>query len=384
MKLIFPRFWCLLAAAVPAAAGLTVHEWGTFTTVSGSDGRLLPGLEVEEENLPNFVHGFPGFSPYNKAWNRPVRGVTVKMETPVIYFYSHEPATARVEVAFTAGSISQWYPERVAGETMPPPPASGENAAPVDFSQGYRGGATWRVDILARDAAVPVSAPPAAETPQWPRARVAGANRVRGPKGEVEGFIFYRGLGHFEPPLRLSCDEAGGLRLENAGPDRIPFVFVLDRRSGGTDGRVPWQGALEPGAKQQIALASDDRSVPAQAVRQAAFPAALEAAGLTPDEARALLRTWRESYFERPGLRVFWIVPRAFTDRVLPMKITPQPDKVERVLVGRSEVLTPAFEAELMREFPVDGGRRWVTDRFFRVYAERARQLGVATPPVKF
>ena len=26
----------------------TLHEWGTFTSVSGSDGVLLPGLEREE------------------------------------------------------------------------------------------------------------------------------------------------------------------------------------------------------------------------------------------------------------------------------------------------------------------------------------------------
>src|SRR5207237_6922013 len=58
-----------------AAADFVVHEWGTFTSVSASDGRMLPGLEVEDESLPAFVESFPGYAPRNKAWDRPVAGV---------------------------------------------------------------------------------------------------------------------------------------------------------------------------------------------------------------------------------------------------------------------------------------------------------------------
>ena len=53
----------------PASAGdYRVHEWGTFTTVGGSDGGLLPGLEVEEEPLPGFVLSLAGFAPADKRW----------------------------------------------------------------------------------------------------------------------------------------------------------------------------------------------------------------------------------------------------------------------------------------------------------------------------
>jgi hypothetical protein len=86
---------------------LVVHEWGTFTSVAGSDGTMLAGLEVEEETLPRFVHAIGAFGPRVKGIERPVRGVTVKMETPVLYFYSNEPLTVRVDVGFNGGSISQ-------------------------------------------------------------------------------------------------------------------------------------------------------------------------------------------------------------------------------------------------------------------------------------
>lgn len=378
-----PRCFLFLVAVPAAAASFSVHEWGTFTTVNGSDGRQLPGLEVEEETLPNFVHSIAGFAPANKGWARPVRGVTVKMETPVVYFYADQPCRVRLEVGFNGGSISQWYPNRVAGEVMPPRPAGLIGAVPVDFSAGYRGSATWEIDVLAPGAADPITTPRKWETPQWPRARVSGANRVRGPAGEVEGFVFYRGLGHFEPPLRVSCDETGRMRLENTGPDRIPFALVYDRRPGLPAGVILWHGALEPGQRhtELVPLLPTLRDEPATSIREGVFPAALIAAGLTPAEAKAMLDTWHESYFERSGLRVFWVVPRAFTDQVLPMSITPRPANVERVLVGRSEILIPEFEAGLMRGFAEDGGRTWAGDRFFRAYAARARQLGVALPP---
>jgi hypothetical protein len=53
-----------------------------------------------------------------------------------------------------------------------------------------------------------------------------------------------------------------------------------------------------------------------------------------------MVETWHDSWFEE-GTRVFYIYPRAGVDVVLPLKITPAPDAVERVFVGRVEVLSP-------------------------------------------
>src|SRR6478735_876596 len=95
----------MMLLSATAASAYTLHEWGTFTTVAGSDGVLLAGLEREEASLPlfsyshfglengNFPQGFDdltrrhGSTPifaFSKGLKRPVRGVTVKMETPVI------------------------------------------------------------------------------------------------------------------------------------------------------------------------------------------------------------------------------------------------------------------------------------------------------------
>ena len=77
--------------------------------------------------------------------------------------------------------------------------------------------------------------------------------------------------------------------------------------------------------------------------------AALVKAGLYPDEASAMLRTWELSYFKSPGLRFFYIVPRAWVDKTLPLTITGAPVDVTRVMVGRIELISDEQKATLAR-----------------------------------
>ena len=61
--------------------------------------------------------------------------------------------------------------------------------------------------------------------------------------------------------------------------------------------------------------------------------------GLFADEAAAMLDTWRLSYFESEGLRVFFLLPQQWTDARLPLSIS-IPSTVTRVMVGRVELVT--------------------------------------------
>ena len=63
--------------------------------------------------------------------------------------------------------------------------------------------------------------------------------------------------------------------------------------------------------------------------------------GLYPDEARAMIETWRQSWFEE-GSRLFYIVPGDFLNAILPLTINPVPAQTVRVFVGRLELVTPA------------------------------------------
>ncbi len=147
----------VVAGALHASA-YELHEWGTFTTVAGSDGVLLTGLEREEEALPAYVRHHPGFmnhlpfvaGNYFKRMPVPVRNVKVKMETPVIYFHSDRAFSAKVAVGFEGGTISQWYPERSGGERLEDyfrhrP----EDQQWIDFSRAYQGSIEWEIDVLS-------------------------------------------------------------------------------------------------------------------------------------------------------------------------------------------------------------------------------------------
>jgi hypothetical protein len=181
-------FLLLAAFSLPASAAApeyALHEWGTFTTVSGSDGGLLPGLQREEEGLPSFVESHAGMDnlghlptqsdgriELGKGWIRPLKNVTVKMETPVIYFYTPEPFQAKVSVGFHGGSISQWYPSRSGGETMLPWEPD-KPKPPLDFAQKYEGSIEWDVAVTPPTESDSATIFRGGETPNWLPAKTA-------------------------------------------------------------------------------------------------------------------------------------------------------------------------------------------------------------------
>ena len=66
--------------------------------------------------------------------------------------------------------------------------------------------------------------------------------------------------------------------------------------------------------------------------------------GLYAKEARAMVNTWRTSYFRTDGLRVLFVLPQSWTDQYIPLRINPQPEAIVRVMVGRIELLTQERE----------------------------------------
>ncbi len=77
---------------------------------------------------------------------------------------------------------------------------------------------------------------------------------------------------------------------------------------------------------------------------------ALVSEGLFEREAAAMVATWRDSWFEETGVRVLYTLPRAWSDRTLPLTIEPKPRDVVRVMVGRAEVITPAMEWAFLKQ----------------------------------
>jgi hypothetical protein len=70
--------------------------------------------------------------------------------------------------------------------------------------------------------------------------------------------------------------------------------------------------------------------------------------GLYSKEARAMVDTWADSWFTE-GARVLYIVPRTTVDSLLPLTISPAPAELQRVFVGRVEVLSSGTKDTLKR-----------------------------------
>jgi len=296
-------------AAGRPAPRFTVHEWGTFTAVAALNGRPLVWRPLASpQDLPGFVYSMRSDAE-GRFRNKSATAALARLETPVLYFHADEPLTASVSVRFPAGLLTEWYPQARAGGS--------------DLH--------WpRVEVRPGEAAAyPAEAPPS-HYYQARRAQAAPLT-VRGERGaEREGFLFYRGLGMVELPLRVASVD-GRFRVQplaNAPAEVIVFENV--------GGQVAW-------SRERV----DDRQVwldhpPARDVQelQAELAAMLTAEGLFAKEAEAMVATWAESWFEE-GARVFYLMPRAQVDAVLPLRIDPAPQEVVRVMVGRLELATP-------------------------------------------
>jgi hypothetical protein len=150
--------------------------------------------------------------------------------------------------------------------------------------------------------------------------------------GETEKFLFYRGVGGFQAPLSVAVDGTE-IVLENPAASPIPAVVWFENRGG----RIGYRVLDSLSGEARITPPALEHDVASLHRR---LEEILVASGLHAPEAAAMIETWRDSWFEE-GARVFYLVPNAFVDAILPLTIEPAPEAIVRTFVGRVEVITP-------------------------------------------
>jgi hypothetical protein len=161
--------------------------------------------------------------------------------------------------------------------------------------------------------------------------------QVKTPAGEQqEKFLFYRGVSRFSVPISVKLTNEGKVLVENREEEEIPNVILFERRGERAGFRIG-------GAVQREALLGPAEMTGTVEELGRELEGILVAQGLYQDEARAMVETWRGSWFEE-GSRLIYIVPAEFVNRILPLSISPAPAQTERVFVGRLELVTPATE----------------------------------------
>lgn len=319
--------------ARPVNSSLTAHEWGTFTSIAGMDGSAVEWSPLTgSTDLPAFVEHFrdPGFK-------LGLRG-TVRMETPVLYFYDSREETVSVKVSFARGVITEWYPHASRVE-----PAANLYYGILQQA-GASGTIAWDSVTLAPNGRPDF--PLADRNNHYFAARMTSSTplRVKTAAGEQqEKFLFYRGVSTFSVPLSAMLGTEGKVQIKNHGDQEIPTTILFERRGEKVGYRIG--GTLK---EEAILDAPELVSTIDELCRD--LEGILVAQGLYHDEARAMVETWRNSWFEE-GSRLLYIVPPAFVNEVLPLSITPVPAQTVRVFVGRLELVTPATEKAIETAF---------------------------------
>jgi hypothetical protein len=361
---------------------LVVHEWGTFTSLQDEQGNAIGGINVDDEPVPEFVHRIASFLLQRPEISVPAlfKGaprchpdVTMRLETPVVYFYPRRgetlPLKLDVEVSFRSGWLSEYYPDA----NVEAPGVEGHTSfGPI--TTDTTGRLRWNnlhvgTDLAGRETSSRV----------WLAPRAVQAANVTSAAGESERFLFYRGVGRVDSPLSVSRAESGKTLVFTsnfsttaaAQPSKlsVPSLWLVDIRADNVCAFREIEGFEVPADGQPHSVGTTAATFDEAEFNQrnldmlrARIRSALIADGLFDDEADALLSTWELSYFQTPGLRLFYLLPRAWTDRVLPLSLSIEAHVV-RTMVGRIEIVTPE-QRQLLTEIAAgqSSNAEWLFD----------------------
>jgi hypothetical protein len=298
-------------------APLTVHEWGTFTSVANADGTAATWQTLSNaSDLPCFVERIkPG-----------VKGEvpgTVRMETPVLYFYTSQDTTVNVSVRFLGGLVTEWFPRAA---VTPDVLHAGALASPDVESR-----ITW-TNVRVRPGASPAF-PAGTDRSHYYAARETDAAPLES-GADQEKFLFYRGIGRFPPPLTATIRPDGSVDVRSVSSEPVGTIVLFENRRGTIGYRIARS------ASHQLTIEQPSGSGGDRAGLQRELERVLVAQGLYEKEAAAMVATWRDSWFEE-GARLFYLAPKSLVDAVLPLQVKPNPTEVARVFVGRVELVTP-------------------------------------------
>jgi hypothetical protein len=323
---------------------LVVHEWGTFTALQDEQGNAIGGINTDAEPVPGFVHDCAQTLLIREV-ALDAKGlvgkchldVTLRLETPVIYFHprSDWKGPVNVSVQFHGGWLTQFFPDAVAIA----PGISKSGFGPI--TNATIGSLAWNGLTLDGD-----SVPPATHSHVWTTPRQVKASTVQTIAGEAEKFLFYRGVAHSAAPLRVQQLNAELVMTANGEapqltPADVPQLWLADIHDGAAAFRLlhPLEGSPTLIVRTPSSFSHGDYSDHSIADLKSSLRAALIKDGLYADEADALLETWEVSYFKSPGLRLFFLVPQKWTDDRMPLTVSPGA-RITRVMVGRVEIVT--------------------------------------------
>ncbi len=295
------------APAPPPMKGLKIHEWGVFR-MNGAKFVASGGGEA-----PTFLQKVK-LPPAPPPQVRQGKGAGVAADLPILHVYAPSPVRLKVKVCFPGGSPTLAWPPAEPGWS------SCQEAAPcVDWD-------VWVQDDSINTPAIPPKVP----GEHWISVlRKVGSDLLIGAdaRRESEHFLFYEGEVDYKGDVKATMIP-GGLALPHLAlsSDSVAEAWSIEADAKGSilAVRTALAGGKEVHALVDGLLQTEPKDLQAQLSK------ALEAAGLTVDEAMALLTIWMPS-LTAPGQRLVYLMPRASYDAILPITFDPAPEELVRV-----------------------------------------------------
>jgi hypothetical protein len=330
------------------AQDLEVHEWGTFTVVQNDKGETLVGVNTDDEPIPNFVHKrYFGINPLNsiapsafsKGLPRYLNSkMKVRLETPVVYFYpKNNLLNTKIDfqAEFINGIISEVYPNV-------------SNVVDINVkNKKDLSLAIWKsIDFSVKKPF------PLTNSSVWLEPRKTKSTPIQ-VGDESEQYIFYRGLGEMDIPLHVISNRASK-KIEIFSEEKDPSASTTSYKIGrlwyvnvDADKKIQFKnlkgfGVDGPSLMKKLEFSSqfsESEKTNDSIALFSSMKIALIEQGLFADEAEAMLKTWEQAYFKQSGSRIFFMVPRVWVDRNLPIKVSVD-SKIERAMIGRIEIIS--------------------------------------------
>jgi hypothetical protein len=323
-----------------ARSGLTLHEWGVWRL--DPEGTRVTHLQDLARESPRFVYRVDGTSSVPLEHGAQPQSLPAPLPRPQP---QPRPTPPRPTPPRPDPQLDPW------GQVQPAPGGAvarkpviflrAANDVPLSLEVRFTGGDPWlhypAAQVL-RDGGEPglrfvgrVAArgdtrlAPVPAGHFWEGLRRAGRSLFLTPDGSAERFLFYDGPVAFRAAFRA--------RRGDTAPERSPDATesTVYRVIGNRFIRwsLPPQGT-NPGAPLVRTAEGDLRALRRLLERDA------RAQGLDAAETRALLDTWRDELFGRPGAappppRLIYFLTRARYDAMLPLRVSPTPDDIVRV-----------------------------------------------------
>lgn len=321
-----------LFVSLQVMADLEVHEWGSINLVTGQENVIVGNIADDQSDLPDFV----------EVWSHQPQILPMVIEKPVIYFYTDQKQTVSVNAQYPNGIFTQWWPKPTSFSPQPP---VNNNPRPEKGGQ-----LNWRVTLDPTGPANELM-PPMENHIWWPIARNVDAATVISSQEGAEKFLFYRGAGTFTPTLKVELSDKGDFLLSNTEKAISREIYTIRVRKG-SDPQIAYLADLS--SEKKRFRNADDAAKHLQS--------RLEEKGLFTKEAAGMVHIWKKAMFEETGHRAMYMMEEEDINKLLPLRITPEPDKQVRVILIRFECLSPDEKSTI---------EAWINQLGAMTYGER-------------